>query len=129
MNTFRYRLLDRMKEDCKYFLGSGNRQEKYLWAKDAFRHIEYMKFLWGSFSEDAKPEWLTMEDIEQFEKEMLPDGSDRSMVQVDDYGSCFCGNCKTQIVCDDCGDMPLTCPQCGRNLDWFVFKEVYFNER
>lgn len=129
MNTFRYRLLDRMKEDCKYFLGYGNRQPKYLWAKDVFRHIEYMKYLWQSFPENAKPEWISMEEIEQFEKEMLPDGDDRCMVQVDDHGLCFCGNCKTQIICDDCGDMIEVCPQCGRKLDWFLFEEEYFNER
>jgi hypothetical protein len=28
---FRYMLLDRMKMDCLYFLGNGNRCKKYLW--------------------------------------------------------------------------------------------------
>lgn len=28
----RYQMLDRMKQDCEYFLGHGNRVTKYLWA-------------------------------------------------------------------------------------------------
>lgn len=28
----RYQMLDRMRQDCEYFLGCGNRVTKYLWA-------------------------------------------------------------------------------------------------
>ena len=68
---FRYMLLDRMKQDCKYFLGNGHRLEKYLWGTDVKNHIETMKALWNSFPENGKPEWLTMEEIEEFEKQMM----------------------------------------------------------
>ena len=67
---FRYQLLDRMRIDCDYFLGYGNRQTKYLWAGNESEQIEYMKSLWNSF--DEKPEWLTWEEILQYEKELLP---------------------------------------------------------
>lgn len=68
--SFKYMLLDRMKTDCNYFLGNGNRQEKDLWGNNVTEHIEDMKALWNSFTEDGKPEWLTMEQIEEFEKKM-----------------------------------------------------------
>lgn len=67
---FRYMLLDRMREDCKYYLGYGNRNPKELWANNVEEHIAYMKMLWNSFAEDEKPEWLTMNEILEFEKEM-----------------------------------------------------------
>ena len=33
----RYQMLDRMKQDCEYFLGHGNRVTKYLWAGNVHR--------------------------------------------------------------------------------------------
>lgn len=70
---FRYMLLSRLKADCNYFLGFGNRSAKYLWAETAQEHIECMKELWNSFSDDQKPDWLTMDDILDYEKKMLPE--------------------------------------------------------
>lgn len=63
-----YMLLDRLKQDCDYFLGNGNRDEKCLWAGSVDGQIAKMKNLYNILSE--KPEWLTMEDIENYEKEM-----------------------------------------------------------
>lgn len=70
-DSFKYMLLDRMKQDCNYYLGNGNRLKKYLWANDEKEHIENMKALWNSFPDEGKPEWLTMKQIETYEKEML----------------------------------------------------------
>lgn len=70
-DNFKYMLLDRMKQDCNYYLGNGNRLKKYLWANDEKEHIENMKALWNSFPDEEKPEWLTMKQIETYEKEML----------------------------------------------------------
>lgn len=67
-DTFRYMMLDRLKTDCNYFLGNGNRNEKHLWAGDVDEQIKLMKDLYNSFEE--KPEWISMEDIENFEKQM-----------------------------------------------------------
>ena len=67
---FPYMLLDRMRADCEYFLGYGNRNARHLWANEgAETHIKYMKYIWEFLPE--KPEWLTMEDIENYEKRML----------------------------------------------------------
>ncbi len=64
---FRYMLLDRMKMDCLYFLGNGNRCKKYLWAGDEAEQIKYMKAIYNSLDDDKKPEWLSMEEITEFE--------------------------------------------------------------
>jgi len=70
--SFRYRMLDRMRSDCEYYLGYGNRQPKNLWAGNEVAQIANMKALWNSFSEKDKPEWLSYEKIESYEKEMCP---------------------------------------------------------
>ncbi len=68
---FRYQLLSRMQSDCKFYLGYGNRHAKYLWALDEKEHIEAMKELYNSFDDDKKPEWISMEEIEEYEKQMV----------------------------------------------------------
>ena len=66
--TNEYRLLSRMAMDCNYFLGAGDRHEKFLWAGNVKDQIKTMKEIWNSLK--VKPEWLTMEQIETWEKEM-----------------------------------------------------------
>lgn len=66
--TFRYMMLDRLRTDCGYFLGNGNRNEKNLWAGNVEKQIQLMKDLYNSFEE--KPEWISMEEIEDYEKQM-----------------------------------------------------------
>lgn len=66
---FKYMFLDRLRMDCEYYLGCGNRQDRELWAGNPKEHIAYMKAIWNSLED--KPEWLTMEQIEEFEKQML----------------------------------------------------------
>lgn len=69
-DPFKYMLLDRMKMDCNYYLGAGGKCAKFLWSNDSAEHIANMKALWNSFPDGEKPEWLTMEQIEKYEKEM-----------------------------------------------------------
>jgi hypothetical protein len=68
---FRYQLLDRMKQDCEYFLGHGNRYPQNLWAGNEAEQIGAMKLLWNSFDANEKPEWLAMEKIIEYEKAMI----------------------------------------------------------
>ena len=70
-DEFKYMLLDRMKQDCNYYLYGCGRCAKYVWSNDPGEHIANMNALWNSFPDDAKPEWLTMEKIEEYEKDML----------------------------------------------------------
>lgn len=66
---FQYMLLGRLKSDCDYFLGYGNRNEKYLWALNAAEQIKIMRALWLWLP--VKPEWLSMGQINEYAKEML----------------------------------------------------------
>lgn len=68
---YQYRMLSRLKSDCEYYLGNGNGYAGNLWAKEEREHLEYMKSLWNGFSEEEKPEWLTWEDIEAYERKMI----------------------------------------------------------
>lgn len=68
---FNYMMLGRLESDCKYYLGNGNRYAKHLWAGDEKKQIEEMKRIYNSFTDDKKPEWLTWENILEYEKEML----------------------------------------------------------
>lgn len=69
---FQYQMLGRLKSDCDYYLGCGNRNAEKLWAKSEKKQIEEMKKIWKLFSEEEKPEWLTWEQINMYEKEMIP---------------------------------------------------------
>lgn len=66
---FRYMMLDRMRQDCEYYLRIGG-SANCLWAKDEKSQIENMKALWNSFPEGDKPEWLSMEEIDEFARKM-----------------------------------------------------------
>jgi hypothetical protein len=63
-------LLDRLKQDCEYYLGFGNRSKKALWGENETVQIQQMKRIWNSFPEEDKPEWLTWEDIEDYALKM-----------------------------------------------------------
>lgn len=65
---FNYMLLSRLKSDCDYFLGYGRGSENQLWAGSIDGQITKMKELWNTV--DPKPEWLSMEEIDNYEKEM-----------------------------------------------------------
>lgn len=65
---FNYMLLSRLQTDCEYFLGWGNRLEKYLWAGNVAEQIAKMKELYNGFTE--KPEWLSYQEILNYETRM-----------------------------------------------------------
>lgn len=67
---FEYMLLSRMKMDCEYFLGYGRRSIYALHGKSIPEHIASMKELWNKFPEEAKPEWLSWEQILEYEAAM-----------------------------------------------------------
>ena len=63
-----YRLLSRLCADCDYFLGEGQGAEKHLWAGSVNAQIAKMRELYDSLPE--KPEWLTAEAIDAYERRM-----------------------------------------------------------
>ncbi|MHB7981204.1 hypothetical protein CF067_16910 [Clostridium sporogenes] len=70
-DSFKYQLLDRLRSDCEYYLGYGNRNVNHLWANNEKEQIEKMKELYNSFPDNEKPEWLTYEQILQYERLMI----------------------------------------------------------
>lgn len=66
---FRYMLLDRLRQDCDYYLRIGG-SANCLWAESEKKQIQTMIDIWNSFSDDDKSEWLTMEQIKEFSQKM-----------------------------------------------------------
>ena len=75
-NEFRYRLLSRMQSDCEFYINvempnNCPKEYNHLWANnDPETQIAYMRYLWESFADDDKPEWLTMDKINEYAKRM-----------------------------------------------------------
>jgi Large polyvalent protein-associated domain 11 len=67
-HRFNYMLLSRLQMDCEYYLGHGNRVAKHLWADNEAEQIAKMKELYAALPE--KPEWITLEKIEEYETAM-----------------------------------------------------------
>lgn len=72
--SFDYQLLDRLRSDCRYYL-DGHRNPDLLWAGSVEDQIKEMRKLYNSFPSDKKPQWITDEDINHFEAEMLNDNN------------------------------------------------------
>lgn len=72
---YRYQMLDRLRADCKYYLGFGGRNKEQLWAHDEKEQLSYMRLIYDSLEE--KPEWLSPADIDQLEMLMLPHETER----------------------------------------------------
>lgn len=75
-NTFKYQMLSRLQSDCEYFLNCGKGNIKALYYGNIEEHIAAMKKIWNEFPEEGdpkfcKPEWLSFEEIEEYEKQML----------------------------------------------------------
>lgn len=64
---FEYMLLDRLRQDCEYYLSYG-RCAKSLWAGDEQQQIDKMRELYNSVPE--KPIWLTREQIDEYAAQM-----------------------------------------------------------
>lgn len=69
-DSYKYMLLDRLRTDCEYYLGNGNRHAPHLWAGTVGTHIKSMILLYDSFPEADRPEWITLEDIENYKRMM-----------------------------------------------------------
>ena len=67
---FRYMMLSRLKMDCNFYLGHGNRNAMQLWACNEKDQIENMKALWNTFDPDDKPEWLTWNELMDYAERM-----------------------------------------------------------
>lgn len=67
---FKYMMLDRLRQDCEYYLNNGGRSVNSLWAEDEKSQIQTMIDIWKSFQDEDKPEWLTWEQIVDYAQRM-----------------------------------------------------------
>lgn len=58
-----YQMLARLRSDCEYSLNTG---ENKLWARNAQEQIDKMRELYNGL--EVKPEWITLKDIDEYEK-------------------------------------------------------------
>ena len=69
--SFRYSMLARLKSDCDYVIGHKiSMPHNFFWAGTPEAQIREMRERWNSFEADEKPEWLTMEQIDEYEKNL-----------------------------------------------------------
>lgn len=78
-------LLGRMKSDCDYYLGYGQRDASVLWVKgDIKGHLDSMRKFYNSLPEGTRVDFLSEIIIKEYERKMLsqvghlkelPDGS------------------------------------------------------
>lgn len=73
-DKFNYMMLSRLKSDCDYYLGNGNRNPRNLWAGDEAKQIAKMREFYDKVPEE--PEWLTKEDIDDYEDKMINGSED-----------------------------------------------------
>ena len=75
---YKYMLLDRLRQDCEYYLGNGGKNPQVLWAGNEQGQIAEMIKIYNQLEE--KPEWLTMDQIKEYAKQMgvpeLPSSED-----------------------------------------------------
>ena len=67
-NRFEYMLLDRLRQDCDYYLAYAKGNPKSLWAGSEQKQIDKMRELYNSVPE--KPLWLTREQIDEYAAKM-----------------------------------------------------------
>ena len=46
-----------------------------------------------------------------------------ALARMDDLGGARCGECGAELLCNETGDMPDVCPECGRRLEYDFFRE------
>lgn len=68
-NKFGYMMLSRLQHDNDYFLGNGSGSEKQLWAGNVEDQIKEMNKIWKELKD--KPDWISLEDIADYETKML----------------------------------------------------------
>ncbi len=77
--SYPYGMLGRLQSDCDYILGALKDENedkklpldiinKFLWFHDIDKQIEFMKGIYNRL--DEKPEWITLEDIEDYRNKL-----------------------------------------------------------
>lgn len=62
-DNFDYQLLARLKTDCEYYLST---RENKLWTGSPEEQIAKMREIYSAL--EQKPEWISPEDIDEYER-------------------------------------------------------------
>ena len=81
MDKYHYMRLDKLKQDCQYYLTYGQRNAKHLEGKSLDTHIENMWDEWRACR--IEPEWCTAIDIELFRRAMSSETNGMTFVMQD----------------------------------------------
>lgn len=65
-DNFDYQLLARLKTDCEYYLST---RENKLWAGSPEEQITKMREIYSAL--EQKPEWISPEDIDEYESRFI----------------------------------------------------------
>ena len=76
----------------------------------------YRKY--GSVTEEEGPGEGTMVAVAA---DMMERDTAQALTYTDDLGVARCGECRTELLCSETGDMPDVCPGCGRRLEYDRF--------
>ena len=118
----RYPLLARLISDCEYYLGAGGYHEKHLWAKSVKGQIAKMKEIYNSFSQEDKPQWVTMAAIDDYERIMqAPKEFEARMEKIEGYKDVTPQEARdrfSSILPDDFLPEEKACIACGADNDY-----------
>lgn len=94
---FQFTMLGRLLSDCKYYLGAGNKYAPNLWAWNERDQLDIMRELCAVL----KPDWLTLEQIDELEKQMInpeqPRRADGLTIRPKNFKRCKNENNKQRI--------------------------------
>ena len=76
---FEYMMLSRVTQDCFGYFGTGGDEDKWdcrynnernVWGQSIRKCVDKAKELWQKIPESIKPQWITWEQILQFEQKL-----------------------------------------------------------
>lgn len=119
-HAFTYRLLNRLQSDCDYWLGNGGRYDGHLWAKSPEAQIAKMRELYNAL--EVKPEWLTKEDIDEYERKMV--GSAMNECKFKKLSSAEYGKKRKKSLIESLEDFETENPEIEAFIDVEPVEEV-----
>lgn len=81
MDKYHYMRLDKLRQDCQYYLTYGQRNAKHLEGMNLDTHIENMWAEWRACR--IEPEWCTAIDIELFRRAMSSETNGVTFIMQD----------------------------------------------
>ena len=116
-NNYELDVINAAREYKKCFNSAQYEQPEEAGHMEELREF-YRKY--GSVTEEEAPSAGTLVAVaaDMMERDTAP-----ALVYTDDLGVARCGKCRMELLCNETGDMPDVCPECGRRLEYDSFIE------